>query len=240
MSADLLTINGNPKTAKGNSRGYLTAILHLAPASLAGAGNMCPHSTPGCRASCLNTAGRGGLFPSIGQARVRKTQELMSAPTEFLARLHKEISALVRRATREGVIPCVRLNGTSDVLWEHQKLEGRSLMQHFPAVQFYDYTKYPSRSGAKKLANYALTFSLAENNDAKACIALQSGINVSAVLHIAKGQPIPPSFTIAGQSFPMIDGDETDLRFLDPKGVVVGLRAKGKAKSDISGFVRVA
>jgi hypothetical protein len=226
---------------KGNKLGYLTAILHLAPADLAEVGNMCPHSTPGCRAACLNTAGRGGMFKeggtnTIQEARKRKSRDFMQIREVFLAQLHKEISAFVQRAERLNLVPCVRLNGTSDILWERVKYLGLPLMKHFPRVQFYDYTKYPSRKMVP--ANYHLTFSLAESNDAKACVALAGGVNVAVVFAVPRSKPLPTSFTIGGKSFPVVNGDDTDLRFLDPKGVIVGLRAKGRARKDTTGFVR--
>lgn len=236
----LLSIDSNPKVMKGNKLGYLTAILHLAPASLSGF-NLCAHSTPGCRAACLNTAGRGGMFKeggtnTIQEARKRKSRDFKTDEVGFLKQLHKEVKAFVAKAGRNGVVPCVRLNGTSDILWEKVKHEGKTLMEHFPSVQFYDYTKYPKRNHG--LANYHLTFSLAENNDAKACVALANGVNVAVVFAVARSKPLPTTFAIGGKSFPVVNGDETDLRFLDPKGVIVGLRAKGRARKDTTGFVR--
>ena len=216
-------------------------IFWLAPADLAGAGNMCPHATPGCRAACLNTAGRGGMFKdggtnSIQEARKRKTLEYVHGRQAFLAQLHAEIAALVRKASKRGLIPCVRLNGTSDILWEHVKIEDKSMMQWFPSVQFYDYTKFPRRKHG--LPNYHLTFSLAENNDAKACVALNNGVNVAVAMFVRKGEAMPKYFSIGGVDWPVLDGDETDLRFLDKPGHIVGLRAKGRAKRDTTGFVR--
>ena len=236
----LLTIDGNPKLMKGNKLGYLSAILHLAPASLSGF-NMCAHSTEGCRAACLNTAGRGGMFKeggtnTIQEARKRKSRDFKLNREPFLRQLVKEITAFVAKAGRKGVIPCVRLNGTSDILWERELLDGKSIMAHFPSVQFYDYTKYPSRPNLP--ANYHLTFSLAESNDAKACVALARGVNVAVVFGVARSKPLPVAYTIGGQSFPVVNGDDTDLRFLDAKGCIVGLRAKGRARKDTSGFVR--
>jgi hypothetical protein len=236
----LLTIDGNPKVMKGNKLGYLTAILHLAPASLSGF-NLCPHSTAGCRAACLNTAGRGGMFPeggtnTIQEARKRKSRDFKLNEDGFMRQLVKEVKAFVAKAGRKGLVPCVRLNGTSDILWEHVKLDGKNMMEHFPTVQFYDYTKFPSRRHG--LPNYHLTFSLAEDNDAKACVALANGVNVAVVFKVARSKPLPATFTIGGQSFPVINGDETDLRFLDAKGSIVGLRAKGRARKDTTGFVR--
>lgn len=237
----LLTIDGNPKVMKGNKLGYLTAILHLAPADLAGVGNLCPHSTPGCRAACLNTAGRGGMFKeggtnNIQEARKRKSRDFMQNRDVFLEQLSKEVKAFVVHAGKRNLVPCVRLNGTSDIQWEKIKHNGKTLMEQFPSVQFYDYTKFPKRNHG--LANYHLTFSLAENNDAKACVALANGVNVAVVFAVARSKPLPSTFNLGGKSFPVINGDDTDLRFLDPKGVIVGLRAKGRARKDTSGFVR--
>lgn len=236
----LLSIDSNPKVMKGNKLGYLTAILHLAPASLSGF-NLCPHSTEGCRAACLNTAGRGGMFKeggtnTIQEARKRKSRDFKLNEDGFMRQLVKEVKSFVAKAERKGVVPCVRLNGTSDIQWEHVKVDGKSMMEHFPTVQFYDYTKFPSRPSIP--ANYHLTFSLAEDNDAKACIALARGVNVAVVFKVARSKPLPATFTIGGATFPVINGDETDLRFLDAKGSIVGLRAKGRARKDTTGFVR--
>jgi hypothetical protein len=237
----LLTIDGNPKLMKGNKLGYLSAILHLAPADLAGFATVCAHSTEGCRAACLNTAGRGGMFKAGGtntiqEARKRKTAAFYTDRETFLRTLVKEVKAFIAKAERKGAVPCVRLNGTSDILWEHMLVDGKSIMAHFPSVQFYDYTKYPSRRHG--LPNYHLTFSLAENNDAKACVALASGVNVAVVFGVARSKPLPATYAIGGQSFPVVNGDDTDLRFLDAKGCIVGLRAKGRARKDTTGFVR--
>jgi hypothetical protein len=240
----LLTIDGNPKVMKGNKLGYMTAILHLAPADVAGTGvNLCPMSTAGCRAGCLNLSGRGGMLSkvtgtnTIQEARKRKSREYVADPVAFVRRLIGEVGKFVKRAERKGAIPCVRLNGTSDVLWERVKVDGKNIMQHFPNVVFYDYTKFPSRKGLPP--NYSLTFSLAEDNDAKACVALANKVNVAVVFAVRRSKPLPKSYVLGGKRFKVINGDETDLRFLDRKGVIVGLRAKGKARKDtVSGFVR--
>jgi len=240
----LLTIDGNPKVMKGDKFGYWTAILHLAPHTLAGGVNMCPSSTPGCRALCLTNAGRGGMInPLTGTnniqiARVRKTNEYLNDRVGFVRRIMVEIGKFVVRADRKGVIPAVRLNGTSDQLFEKILVDGKSIMEHFPNVIFYDYTKI---AGRKELpGNYSLTFSLAENNEAKACVALNNGMNVAVVFSTKKGKPLPATYPIGGKEWKVIDGDITDLRFTDPKGIIVGLRAKGNlAKKDkTSGFVR--
>ena len=232
----LLTI-GNPKTEKGNGLGYLTAILHLAPATLAGVGNLCPWASPGCIAGCLNTAGRGGIIKrgettnAIQQARIRRTRWLRSDRDGFVARLRKEIAAHVRRAQRHGLKPAVRLNGTSDIPWERLAPE---MFAEFPDVRFYDYTKASHRMFEQRNpgwpANYSLTFSRSEINGPEAVSVLRGGGNVAVVFR----DGLPDNWNGA----PVVNGDAHDLRFLDPVGgFVVGLKAKGKARRDSSGFV---
>ena len=51
-----------------------------------------------------------------------------------------------------------------------------------------------------------------------------------------RGDALPGTW----HGFPVIDGDLHDCRFLDPKGVVVGLRAKGGGKGSQSPFVVLA
>ena len=246
MQTNLLT-RGNPKVLKGESQGYLTFILHLAPASLSGY-NTCASATDGCKLACLNTAGRGGIPNArpvtvqtrngamtvsnvIQAARIRKTVWFFQDRAGFMAQLVKEIRAGIRYAQKMGLIPVFRLNGTSDLRWESVGVDGaRNVMELFPDVQFYDYTKLSNRKDLP--ANYKLTFSLAENNDLQAWAAASAGLNVAAVF---RGK-LPATFM--GRT--VINGDDSDLRFLDPVGVVVGLKAKGKAKRDTTGFVRAA
>lgn len=239
---DLLTV-GNPKTAKGEGHGYLTAIFHAAPANLSGV-EVCQYRTKGCTEGCLNTSGRGGIFKrgettnKIQEARIWRTRFYAEDRAAFLAQLRKEIAAHVKRAARHGMLPAVRLNGTSDLA-----VESWGIMQEFPAVKFYDYTKNPHRMAAflrgEMPANYSLTFSMAESkaNRMAAFQVLSDGGNVAAVFAVKRGESLPMFW----QGFAVIDGDATDLRFLDARGAdlghVVGLRAKGKAIRDRSGFV---
>jgi hypothetical protein len=236
----LLTI-GNPKTAKGEKRGYYTAILHFAPHKLSGR-NVCAHASPECIAACLNTAGRGGIgldsdgLNVIQRARVRRTQFFTNDRAGFMAQLADEIAAHELRAIRHGLKCAVRLNGTSDIPWENVKCGAfANIFEMFPTVTFYDYTKFPERLRAKvrNIPNYSLTMSYSGHNASHCVEALNAGMNVAAVFSTRKGQPLPESASIvADRPFVarVIDGDETDLRFLDPEGVIVGLRAKGRAK----------
>ena len=224
----LLSVGCDAKTIKGEKRGYLTGILYLAPAESSGH-NVCTHSSVGCRKACLFTAGRASIFPAIIRARKRKTRALFRNRPLFLELLASDIVQLVAMANRRNLIPCVRLNGTSDLPWL-----ARTMAKRFPHVQFYDYTKHP-RPWLRTLGNYALTFSLSEDNKKHALDALANDINVAVVFNVKRGQPLPSTW----EGYPVVDGDLTDLRFLDNTGVIVGLRAKGMAKHDCSGFVQI-
>lgn len=226
-----LLTRGNTKTLKGEDVGYLTYILHLAPSWLSGR-NTCPSSSAGCRATCLNTAGRG-RFNTTQLARLRKTHWFFSDRIAFMNQLVNDVRAAERKAQRTGLLLCIRLNGTSDIRWENISVGNhRNIFEMFPHIQFYDYTKHSNRfSGCHTTipANYHLTFSRSENNDAVCKHLLGLGVNVAVVF---KGT-IPPVYF----GYSVIDGNENDLRFLDPSPVVVGLTAKGLAKKDVTGFV---
>ena len=153
----LLTI-GNTKTIKGEKYGYQTYILHLAPADLSGF-ETCPKRTAGCTAACLNTAGRGGMFKpggtnTIQEARKRKTRMFFQERSEFLKQLEADIRLGIKQAEKKGMIPAFRLNGTSDIAWEKY-----GIIEKFPDVQFYDYTKMRNRK-VSHLKNYHLTFKI--------------------------------------------------------------------------------
>lgn len=240
-----LLTTGNPKTAKGEGEGYFTAIMHLAPHKLAGF-NVCGYASQGCAAACLNTAGRGGIgldadgLNMIQIARIQRTRFFKRDSHAFMRMLHAEIAAHERRALAHGLKPAVRLNGTSDLPWEKLRCGGHTnVMAAFPGVTFYDYTKWPiAKRALDRAPGYSLTFSLCEDNESRAADALRAGVNVAAVFNTPKSGDLPSEYTLGGVRAPVIDGDRTDLRFLDPSGVIVGLRAKGRAKKDTSGFVR--
>lgn len=236
MGRPLLTLQ-NPKTLKGEAAGYRTAVLHLAPADLSGH-DVCPLRTTGCTFACLNTAGRG-RFEAVQAARVRRTLELFADRSGFLERLAHEVDLFIRASERAGLIPCVRLNGTSDLRFERWPVGGAdSIMDLFSPVQFYDYTKLANRRDLP--SNYHLTYSLAETarNWTAHETALANGMGVAVVLRGAGTSRWPQPFPETWNGRPLIDGDKSDLRFLDPPAVYVGLRAKGRAVSDASGFVR--
>jgi len=228
-----LLSTANPKIQKGTKMGYLSFILHLAPADVSGY-NTCPKATAGCKAACLNTAGRGGMFKrgettnTIQKARIRKARYFFEQRMDFMLDLYNDIKKAIKFAERKGLTPVFRLNGTSDLSWEkYDMLPGLNVFECFPDVQFYDYTKVPKRK-VEGINNYHLTFSQADGNDADANWAISKNMNVTVVFN-----KIPETY----KGKPVYNADDTDLRFLDPKGVVLGLKAKGRAKKDTTGFV---
>ena len=226
----LLGINTNYKTVKSEKVGVLTGIIYMAPYNLSGK-NVCPGASAGCAAACLNTAGRGAMGV-VQKARLKKTNRFWDDRGQFLSDLVNEITALEKRAAAKGLKAAVRLNGTSDLPYERYKVPGtdKNIMQLFPEVQFYDYTKLENRIVNKTLpANYHLTFSRAEDNDHK----LEAVLKHTSAAVVFSGQ-LPATW----RGYPVIDGDEHDARFTDAgPGVIIGLTAKGKARHDASGFV---
>lgn len=214
----LLSVSADAKTVKGEKKGYLTGILYLLPSKL-----LCPGCSAGCRKVCLVSAGRGKM-KCVNRARARKTHMFLKQFNMFKKFLIQDIEALIVRAEHKGFMPCVRLNGTSDI--DIEETFG-DILEMFPQVQFYDYTKVWTRTATAP--NYHLTYSRSETTleeDIKDYVS--EGRNVAVVF-----DKVPETWI--GQT--VVVGDDTDLRFLDPKGVIVGLTAKGKAKKDTTGFV---
>ena len=226
-SYKLLSVNADAKTSKGSGHGFLTGILYLAPAKESGF-EVCPHRSEGCTTACLFTAGRG-KFSNVRTARIRKTQFLFSDRKGFLSQLEKDIATLIQDANAKGMIPCVRLNGTSDIGWEGV---AKDIITKFNNVQFYDYTKSLPRMlrfcKGKMPSNYHLTFSKSEHNWRECLEVLRAGGNVAAVF-----LTLPTQY----EGYEISNGDETDLRFRDKPNTIIGLKAKGEAKKDASGFV---
>ena len=272
MSYKLLTVSGNPKVMKGDKVSkYLTAIMHLSPINT----KICPYQDiAGCKEACLNTAGRGGIIKKgettnvIQEARKRKTNLYLEDRNTFMSYLITDIMKFVRYCEKKDKLPCIRLNGTSDIQWEtiptentHYSIsqmyllqehaeyfegyghtewkpckelvdlgwrEAKNIFELFPDVQFYDYTKIPTRK-VSDIKNYHLTWSYSEANMKYANWFDKITYNIAVVFNGA----LPIHF----KGREVVNGDETDLRFLDKGNVIVGLKAKGKAKKDTSGFV---
>ena len=226
---NILTVN--PKVIKGEKYGYMTAILHFAPSSWSGY-NFCAFASLGCGVECLTTSGHGQRHMihngshHVHIARIIRAMLYMEFREQFMAKLQREIAAHERRAKRSNAIPCIRLNGTSDRLWEKEQPH---IFAMFPNVTYYDYTKVPNRD-VSHIPNYSLTFSRNETNDK---VAWSQPLNVAFVARIGKNDPLPKVY----RGREVISGDIHDLRFLDGKNKAVLLTPKGKAYLDQSGFV---
>ena len=223
----------NAKTIKGEKLGYTTFIMYMSPEKQNTSGkNLCAHASEGCKASCLFTAGRGA-FTNVIMGRLHKTEYFLRERSLFLDQVYNEVA---KGYKKHGSTLAVRLNGTSDIPYENLIIkDNKNIMQLFPDVQFYDYTKDFSRMLKQQAPNYHLTYSVDERAVTKinAATALNSGKNVAMVFNVKDESELPSEY----MGFPVINGDEHDLTFLHGSGVIVGLKAKGKAKRDNSGFV---
>lgn len=235
MIKTTLLTSGNQKILKGEKLGYITKGIHLAPANLAGY-EVCQWRSKGCTASCLNTAGRGQMN-SVQQSRIAKTKLFFEQKVDFFTKLSKEIASTIKSSLKKEMQAVFRLNLTSDIRWENEINEdGQTIFEKFSETQFYDYTKSFKRManflGKHKEfpSNYHLTFSRSETNDKVCQMVLEMQGNVAVVFR----NQLPKTW----KGFEVVNGDETDLRFLDKRGVVVGLIEKGMAKKDATGFVQ--
>ncbi|SRR5579883_1428172 len=222
-----LLSQANHKQAKGV--GFLSVGMTLTPRATGRAGRtLCPFASPGCAAACFADYDRLA-WPKNKRVAVARTRLLAQNPEEFLALLMADLARQKTRAQRLGVGLVCRLNVVSDVPFEQ---ELPTLFTHFPDVQFMDYTKDVRRIlNPERPANYHLTFSRSERNESDCRRVLAAGSNLTVVF---RKPPFPHTFW----GYPVIDGDQNDLRFLDPRPCIVGLKAKGKgARQDQTGFV---
>jgi len=228
----------NPKVVKGQKLNVLTAPHNLAPSKESG-WNVCPSASAGCIAACLHTAGNPIYLNAKIKARGERTRAFFTMRKTYIALLAFEIEALERKANKLGMVPAWRPNTTSDYPFHTVALtvngKGvKSLIHHFDKVQAYDYTKIPKKAfqwaNNQLPSNYHITFSKSEVNDSDVAKVLNAGGNVAIVFG---GKTLPSQY----KGFPVINGDESDVRFYDETGVVIGLKAKGEARGDVSGFV---
>jgi hypothetical protein len=227
-----LLTTSNAKIMKGEKEGWMTVGIHLAPSNLSGY-NVCSWASRGCSMACLNTSGHGA-FSTVQAARIAKTKLLKENFDLFSKQLIKEIQAAIKKAKKNGMRLAIRLNLTSDIPWELLDVQdGKTIFELFPDVTWYDYTKGYKRMmdflDGKMPKNYSLTFSRSESNERHVHAIRARGGNVAVVFR----RSLPESW----HGTPVVNGDKNDLRFLDARGVVVGLVEKGKAKKDDSGFV---
>lgn len=235
---DLLSFN-NSKTIKSLKKGIKTYIMYLSPHKANSKGvNLCPKASAGCAKACLFNSG-GARFNKVQNARMNKTEYFLSDMGTYMTQLDKEITKLTAKEARIGDYDvAIRLNGTTDFRFENLIVrDGKNIFELHPTIQFYDYTKIGKRFNVVLPANYHLTFSRSEINHEEVVEVLNNGGNVAVVF-----EEKPETYL----GFPVIDGDENDLRFMDEKNVVVGLtykRASIKGGGEInddalkSGFV---
>ena len=236
FGASSLLTTSNAKTIKGEKYGYRTYIMHLAPSNLSG-NNTCPSASMGCASACLNTAGMG-CYGTVQNARVGRTKFFFEERDLFMEKLEDEIRRAIESSKRADLIPAFRLNGTSDIKWENIRYgkDNKTIFEKFPEVQFYDYTKIPNRK-KNPAPNYQLVFSRSEDNERFVNQAMDKGQNVAVVFGTPPGLPERWSPKGRKEKWKVLDGDESDLRFLDPPKSIVGLTAKGRGKRDTTGFV---
>ena len=230
----MLSVLNDAKTVKGLKYGYLTGILYLSPADKSGH-NVCSMAKKAqCKEPCLDEAGRGAM-DFVQLARLAKTDWFFYSRETFMLELVDSVFALVRKAIREDLTPLVRLNGTSDILWEkiavtYKGVTYTNIMALFPEVQFYDYTKVVGRTVP---ANYDLTFSYSGALDFQKYVDLAIAAKMRIAVVFRTVADIPKSFL----GLKVIPGDDSDIRHVEPKNKIVALYAKGPARYDTGPFV---
>lgn len=226
----LLSTN-NAKTIKGEKLGYKSYILYMSSFKDNSKGiNLCSHASKGCSDSCLVGSGMGGIYTTVQNGRRNKAEWFLENRNEFLNTLVKEITNAIK-LNKDKAIPVFRLNGTTDITWEKFKIkDNKNIFELFPDTQFYDYTKNYKRFEKELPKNYQLTFSRSEINHNKAMELLIRGFNVAMVFN-----KLPNTF----EGFKVINADLDDLRFLDEKNVICGLKYKkmtGKGANNKKAF----
>jgi len=234
----LIGVGTNAKTIKGDGSEYLTGIIYMTPWKISVKGKMynsCAMAEQaGCIDGCLNTAGRGAMN-CVQSARQRKAELFYSDREAFMELLFNDCFKILKYCLKRDIQAVIRLNGTTDIRWELIKYKGKTIFEHFPQIQFYDYTKIANRN-TDHIPNYHLTWSYSNASPKYAAMmetALERGMNIATVFRKAF------DYSKTWKGLPVINGDADDLRILDPKQGrhIIALYAKGKAKRDTSGFV---
>ena len=218
----------NIKTAKNILESY---IMYMAPADTVQGLNLCPFASNGCKKVCIYTTGRG-RFSNVQLSRINKSKFWGYDRANFYIQLANELLKIHDKAIKQNKQIAVRLNGTSDIDHLHllERYSGIDFLdQFYSSLLFYDYTKNVNHVSRYRNTSYKITFSRSETNEAEAKKVLKLGGNIAVVF----ADQLPEFYL----GYPVINGDETDLRYFDAVNVVVGLKAKGDAKKDVSGFV---
>jgi hypothetical protein len=236
----------NSKTIKGEKLGYTTYIMYLAPHTQNSKGkNLCSHASVGCAKACLFNSG-AARFTGVQLGKMNKTEYFLADRKGFMNQLVSELTKIERlhkavvgdeQIGRTGKVVrykkfAVRLNGTADIPFENIKIGDKNIFELFPNIQFYDYTKNDKRFDKVIPTNYHLTFSRSETNDKVSLEMLNRGYNVAYVFGVKKEQDLPTSYN----GFKVVNGDESDLRFLDEENVIVGLKYKLMTGKGTSGM----
>ena len=220
----------NTKTAKNSIETY---ILYLSPHTQNSKKiNICPRASKGCAAACLFSAGRG-KFSNVIASRTNKTEYYLSDKKVFINQLSKELIKIANKSIKQNKKIAIRLNGTSDqdfiaLIKKYNNLDLLNSDQ-FKNLVFYDYTAILGKIKKYINTSYSLTLSRKEDNETEILEALKVGGNVAAVF---KGD-LPTTY----KGYNVVNGDSSDLEMIYNKNVILGLKAKGDAKRDTTGFV---
>lgn len=231
-------VKNSTKLVYSYNHGWLTYGIYLAPSTLARDEfhphiNMCPFSA-NCKDACLHGAGQnkmstikanhiGEKWSHITDSRIRKTHLYFDNRELFMDIMIHEIQKWKRYADKHNLHFAVRLNCTSDISLETLVKDGKNILEIFPHIQFYDYTKVPSHLAlADKYPNYDLTFSFDGSNWDECKKYLDNGGKVAVVFdyYDDNNKQILPSYW---KGYEVINANDYDMRFLDPKGTIMGL-----------------
>lgn len=217
-------VNNSSKHEKAYTYNELVYTLYLAPAKSSGY-EVCPMRTEECTLLCLNESGRNKMDTkknTINNSRIKKTRLFFENREFFMRWMIDEIKEAKEKAEQMGYHFSVRLNNTSDISPEsfYLDVDGKKLnvLQLFPEVMFYDYSKVPNRLDlTKKYNNYDLTFSYSGWNMDVCMTMLENNVRVAMVF-----KEVPESF----MGYRVIPGDDYDMRYRDDKDVIIGLKFK--------------
>lgn len=218
-------VNNSTKHEKAYSYQEMVYTLYLAPAKMSGY-EVCPMRSEECTKLCLNESGRNRIDVhenKINKSRIKKTKLFFEDRQFFMLWMIDEIKQAKSEAEKSGFNFSIRLNNTSDISPESFYLKcedgvNRNILQLFPDVQFYDYTKVPNRMTLKqKYPNYDLTFSYSGSNIEDCFKMLENEVRVAMVF-----KEVPDEF----MGYSVISGDDYDMRYKDPKDVIIGLKYK--------------
>lgn len=216
------SVNMTAKHSKAFKYNELTYSLYLSPANTSGF-EVCAGRTKECTIACLHESGLNRIDQKqnkINKSRIAKTKLFFQERDYFMGWMIDEIESVRNKAKKLGYNFSVRLNNTSDLSPEIFTLGDRNILEIFEDCQFYEYSKIYRRIAlTKKYKNYDLTFSYSGNNIDECQRALN--VDNTRVAVVFRNE-LPETF----MDHEVINGDEYDMRYHDPKNVIVGLKFK--------------